>query len=181
MADTGLQFAGNGKNEERITMNHLLSVIGKQLIKKEETVSVAESVTAGSIQAALSLGKNALNFFAGGITTYNINQKVKHLKVNRQHAARVNCVSRRVASEMADHAAKLFKTQWAIAITGYAAPVPEKKVYRLFAWLAIVYKGRVVTAKKIQVSKVSPQKAQDLYKKKALQLFARCLAEYKTS
>ena len=124
--------------------------ITKYLIKKGQTLSVAESVTSGHIQAALSLADNATSFFQGGITVYNLGQKSRHLNVNPIHALACNSVSASVAGEMAVNALSLFSSDWSVAITGYAAPVPELKIEKLFAFYAIAFRNRVVATKKIQ-------------------------------
>ena len=59
---------------------------GRLLIKKKNTIAVAESVTAGNLQAVFSLAKDATAFFQGGITAYNIGQKCRHLLVEPTHA-----------------------------------------------------------------------------------------------
>lgn len=45
------------------------------LADRKETLSVAESVTAGHLQAAFSSALEATKFFQGGITAYNAGQK----------------------------------------------------------------------------------------------------------
>jgi PncC family amidohydrolase len=111
---------------------------------------VAESVTSGHIQAAFSLAENASLFFQGGITVYNLGQKSRHLKVDPIHATACNSVSSTVAEEMAINALALFSSDWSVAITGYAAPVPELKIDKLFAFYAIAFRNKVVASKKIQ-------------------------------
>jgi len=54
----------------------------------------------------------------------------------------VNCVSQRVAVEMASGAAKLFGAQLAVASTGYAEPSPQHKVKIPHAWWAICHRVR---------------------------------------
>lgn len=123
--------------------NKVINDLKELLTGNQESLSVAESVTAGFIQAALSSAENASEFFEGGITTYNLDQKVRHLHVNREHAQQVDCVSERVSQEMALNCAKLFKSTWALAITGYASPVPEGHS-KLFAHYAVSNNGKVV-------------------------------------
>ena len=77
--------------------------LGKKLLKRKQTIAVAESVTSGLLQFALSCIPDAARFFQGGITAYNIAQKFKHLRVEPLHALSVNCVSPKVAKEMALH------------------------------------------------------------------------------
>lgn len=114
------------------------------------TLAVAESVTSGHLQAALSLAENASQFFQGGITAYNLGQKSRHLKVNPIHAATCNCVSEKIAEEMAIHALSLFSSDWSIGITGYATPVPELGISELFAFYSIAFRNKIVQSKKIQ-------------------------------
>jgi nicotinamide mononucleotide (NMN) deamidase PncC len=80
---------------------NLLIRIGKYLKRKEETLAVAESVTAGLVQYAFSNVPDATQFFQGGLTAYNVAQKFKHLQVEPIHALAVNCVSQLVAEQMA--------------------------------------------------------------------------------
>lgn len=111
--------------------------IGKILLKRKETISVAESVTSGLLQFAFSSAQESSQFFQGGITAFNVAQKFSHLQVEPIHAIRVNGVSANVAEQMALGAAHLFKSHWAVAVTGYATPVPEsgRKVFCHFAFI----------------------------------------------
>ncbi|MEO5601480.1 MAG: nicotinamide-nucleotide amidohydrolase family protein [Cyclobacteriaceae bacterium] len=102
-----------------------LEILKNYLVTRNQTISVAESVTSGHLQAALSLANQATAFFHGGITAYNLGQKARHLSVNPIHALGCNCVSEKVAEEMAINVRRLFSSDWSIGITGYAAPVPE--------------------------------------------------------
>jgi PncC family amidohydrolase len=124
--------------------------IKNYLIKNGQTLSVAESVTSGHLQAALSTADDASSFFQGGITVYNVGQKSRHLNINPIHALSCNSVSAIVANEMAVNALSLFSSDWSLAITGYAAPVPELKINKLFAFYAIAFRDSVVATKRIQ-------------------------------
>lgn len=116
----------------------------KKLILRKPalTLAVAESLTAGQIQARIAAVSGASDFFLGGITAYTIDQKVKLLGVNRPHARSVDCVSQRVAVEMALGVAKLFNARVALATTGYAEPAPRKKVRTPHAWWALYHRRR---------------------------------------
>jgi nicotinamide-nucleotide amidase len=124
--------------------------IKDKLLKWGETIAVAESVTAGQLQAALSLAENARRFFQGGITVYNIGQKCRQLKVEPVHALEVNGVSEQVARQMAIHVAELFCCPFGVSITGYAAPVPEKNVRQPFAWFAVSRSGEVLCCERLE-------------------------------
>jgi nicotinamide-nucleotide amidase len=106
------------------------------------TLAVAESLTAGHLQAKIAAVAGASDYFLGGVTAYTLEQKVKLLDVSRAHARSVDCVSQRVAVEMAAGATKLFGADLAAATTGYAEPVPERKVRTPHAWWAICHRHR---------------------------------------
>lgn len=84
------------------------------------TISTGESLTGGLIASSISSVSGSSKYFQGGICCYSLNQKVEHLGVDRDHAASCNCVSERVAAEMASGAARLFGTDIALSTTGYA-------------------------------------------------------------
>jgi nicotinamide-nucleotide amidase len=130
----------------------VLEKIGHKILDKRETIAVAESVTCGLLQFALSNIPDASTFLQGGIVTYNIGQKFKHLNVEPIHALKVNCVSQKVADQMGFEVTRLFASDWGIAITGYASPNTESK-QKLFAYYAIVYKSRIKAKGKIIVAK----------------------------
>ena len=101
------------------------------------TLAVAESVTCGRLQAGIGAIPGASDFFLGGITAYNLEQKIRHLGVPRELAAPVNCVSEQVAIAMAQGARRLFGADIALATTGYAEPAPAQNIARPFAWIAL--------------------------------------------
>ncbi len=106
------------------------------------TLAVAESLTGGQVQARIAAVSGASDYFLGGVTAYTLEQKVKLLGVNRAHAKSADCVSQRVAVEMAAGAAKLFGADLAVATTGYAEPAPKKKVRTPHAWWALCHRHR---------------------------------------
>jgi nicotinamide-nucleotide amidase len=101
------------------------------------TLGVAESMTCGWIQARIGAGPGASEFFLGGITAYEINQKVRHLGVDRVLAASVNAVSPEVAEQMALGACAFFRSDLSLATTGYAEPFAEQGVQEPFAFWAL--------------------------------------------
>jgi len=132
---------------------NIVNDIKEVLTKQKETLSVAESVTAGHLQAAFSSAVEAAKFFQGGITAYNAGQKTKHLNIEPIAALEDDCVTEKVACEMALQANKMFISDYAIAITGYATKMPEKGLNDLFAFFAIAYKKDILLTKKITTNK----------------------------
>lgn len=101
------------------------------------TLAVAESLTSGRLQAQVGAISGASTFFLGGLTAYTLEQKVKLLGVDRAEAEVVNCVSARVAEQMARGACVLFGADVGVATTGYAEPAPDQGVAAPFAWWAV--------------------------------------------
>jgi len=138
---------------KRVYNAKAIDAIRDYLVEKGETISVAESVTSGHLQAALSSGEFAAKFFQGGLTAYNAGQKTKHLNIEPIYAEKVNCVAKKVAATMAIEVSKSFISDYGIGITGYATIVPECEEEGLFAWFALSYKNEVVLTKKIATEK----------------------------
>jgi len=147
----------------------LLESIAEKLIAKKSTIAVAESVTSGHLQAAFSYATNAPLFFQGGITTYNVGQQCKHLMIEPTHAIACNCVSEKIAEEMATHASSLFLSDYGIGITGYAVPMPETGTQQLFAYIAVAFKEFVILSEKLTSAPSDSVAVQLLYANKALE------------
>ena len=121
--------------------------LGKQLAEllldePRLTLAVAESLTAGHVQSRVAATSGASSYFLGGVTTYTLEQKVKHLAVNRAAARRVNCVSAEIAEQMARGVCTLFGADVGVATTGYAEPSVDDRVTMPFAWWAVAMRGK---------------------------------------
>ncbi|MCG2613554.1 CinA family protein [Terrimonas sp. NA20] len=137
-------------------------VIRKGLLGKNKTIATAESVTSGLLQYAFSTIPDASQFFQGGVTAFNLAQKTRHLQVESIHAQAVNCVSEKVAKEMAIHCCKMFISDWGIGITGYASPVPESN-NKCFAYFAIAFEGKIMVSGCLEPQNTEPTKIQEEY------------------
>ncbi|HSB94647.1 MAG TPA: nicotinamide-nucleotide amidohydrolase family protein [Flavitalea sp.] len=146
----------------------VINSIKDLMIQREETIAVAESVTTGLLQTALGSAENASQFFQGGITVYNLAQKFRHLSIEPIHAQNVNCVSDKVSVQMSLNCETLFNSQWAIAITGYASPVPEGD-NKLFAYFAVSRNGEVMEQERIESDKEPGLDTQIFYTNSVLQ------------
>lgn len=107
------------------------------LIKSQLTIAVAESLTCGLVQSKIGEISGASRFLEGGITTYNLEQKVKFLCVDEFHAKSVNCVSKTVACEMATNVSRVFGSNIGIGTTDYAESYPEMSIETPFGYYAI--------------------------------------------
>ena len=106
------------------------------------TLAVAESLTAGHAQARVAAVSGASEFFLGGLTAYSLEQKVRHLGVDRAAAKKVNCVSAEIAEQMARGVCGLFGADVGVATTGYAEPSAADGVAMPYAWWAVAMRRR---------------------------------------
>lgn len=114
----------------------LLSLLTEPTLLK---LTVAESLTSGHVQAAIGKNSGISAAFQGGITAYNLEVKVKFLGIDAPHAAEVDCVSLRVAKEMAVGVCKLFESELGLATTGYAEAQPSRGYREPTAYWAICH------------------------------------------
>ncbi len=113
----------------------------KQLMLQEPRLilAVAESVTCGRIQSKIGLISGASSFFQGGITTYNLTQKMRYLGVLKETAEAVDSVSMEVAEQMAQGVCTLFGSSLGLATTGFAETNQNRKNPLPFAWWALAH------------------------------------------
>jgi nicotinamide-nucleotide amidase len=109
------------------------------------SIAVAESLTAGNLCALIGAVSGASHYLLGGVTAYNIDQKVAILGVERAVAAPVNCVSEAVARQMVAGVRRLTGADVGIATTGYAEPWGT--IITPMAWIAVDVEGVVTTAR----------------------------------
>ncbi|PZF71279.1 CinA family protein [Taibaiella soli] len=152
-----------------------INKIKDKLIQAGQTISVAESVTSGHLQAAFSLADNAACFYQGGLTVYNLGQKAKQLGVDPIKALACNCVSEEVASVLALAVAGRFLSDYGIGITGYAASVPEKGIEALFAYYAIAFHGIIIDAGKLEAKQAEALQVQLFYTDAVLKILSERL------
>ena len=149
------------------------------IIKHHQTISIAESVTSGLLQNVFSNVKEASFFFAGGITAYNLQQKCTHLFIDPAHAVTCNCVSEKVAEQMALGVSKSFKTNWGMAITGYASPLPEIGVNELYACYAICLDQKILKRSTVKAVTEEPEEVQHFYAMSLIEDFMLLCTENK--
>jgi PncC family amidohydrolase len=158
----------NNTDKQMIYNQELINNIKAILVERSETIAVAESVTAGHLQAALSVAIEASKFFQGGITTYNLGQKARHLHIDPILGENVNCVHRKIAETMAIEVSKMFSSHIGIGITGYASKVPEGDD-ELFAYFCIVNDGEVMILEKLTAKEKHPYDVQIDYANQVIQ------------
>lgn len=141
------------------------------------TLAVAESLTCGRLQAAIGAISGASEFFVGGITAYTIEQKVRHLGVDRARAEACDAVSPAIAGQMAAGACRLFGSDLALGTTGYAEPNPARGIAHPLAYWAIAYKGTVVHGARTEGRGLQRVAMQDAVVAEALAALAELVRE----
>ena len=109
----------------------------EMLNNRNETISVAESLTAGGLANALTSASGSSSVFIGGLTAYRNEIKIEMLGVDSKLIEENTVVSEAVAIAMADGAIKKFGSTWAIATTGVAGPGPLEGHLPGEVWIAI--------------------------------------------
>jgi nicotinamide-nucleotide amidase len=111
-----------GKNDDLME-----EIIGKILIRKKKTLSVAESCTGGLLGSKITDINGSSKYFYGGVCTYTNNSKIDILKVREATLKKFGSVSEEVAIEMAVNVKKKFYSDIGISITGIAGPAGGTK------------------------------------------------------
>ena len=115
---------------------HAKSIVAL-LSERNETVAVAESVTAGGLGAAITHAPGASQVFLGGMITYSDDVKINILGIDGALIEEHSVVSEEVANAMADAVRKKFGTTWGIATTGIAGPGDYQGIPEGTVWVAI--------------------------------------------
>jgi nicotinamide-nucleotide amidase len=76
---------------------------------------------------------------------------------------------------MALHVCHFFSADYGIGITGYASPVPEQNIKKLFAFIAIAKNNRLVLSKKIYAEISEPREVQLFYTQHVIKMLISIL------
>ena len=118
-------------------IDEILNYIQRQLISQGKTLSVAESCTSGLLSSTLTRNNGSSQFFKGGLVCYWSEIKEKYLGVKHETIEKYDVVSEEVAKEMLVGCCKMFKSDYSIAITGYAGTTPNPKIPSGTIWIAL--------------------------------------------
>lgn len=124
-------FAMNGETMEE--------VVGKLLVERGATVSLAESCTGGLIAERITEVAGSSSYFIEGAVTYSNDAKIRTLDVKPETLAEFGAVSSQTAEEMAGGMRKRAGTDFALSVTGIAGPdggSDDKPVGTVFVGLA---------------------------------------------
>jgi nicotinamide-nucleotide amidase len=116
----------------------LEQVVGELLAKNKLTITTAESCTGGYLAYLITRVPGASQYFNGSLVTYSNEMKKQLLGVSPELLETVGAVSEEVVRQMAIGAARKFKANIAVAISGIAGPdggTVEKPVGTV--WIAV--------------------------------------------
>jgi PncC family amidohydrolase len=140
-----------------------LDVIKQFCFRQKITLVVAESVSSGLLQSLFSSEEEAGMFYQGGLTTYNCQQKARHLDIPQEICDPCNGVAAEVAQKMALRVCILFDSTLGLSLTGYASPIPEQNIFDLFAFGSIALDGEIIFTDKIRSEKQQPDEIREDY------------------
>lgn len=100
----------------------LASVVVEELKKKKQTITAAESLTAGLFQATLANFSGVSTIFKGGFVTYSLEEKAKMLDISQVELQEHGVVSAFAAGKMAEQARLKTQSDFGISLTGVAGP-----------------------------------------------------------
>lgn len=117
----------------------LEELVGRMLVKRKETVALAESCTGGLAGKRLTDVAGSSSYFVGGVVAYSNEVKAKVLGVDRALLEKHGAVSLEVALEMARCVRAKLSATWGLSATGVAGPgggTEDKPVGRVYIGLS---------------------------------------------
>lgn len=124
----------------------LEEVVGKELKKRKQTISTAESCTGGNVAGRLTKISGSSDYFIGSVVSYSDEVKKAILGVSKDNLEKHGAVSREVVEQMAIGVKKKLKTDYSIATSGIAGPnggTDKKPVGTI--WVAVASPTEVVS------------------------------------
>ncbi len=112
-------------------MRQIAEKIGRLLLKKGLTLSIAESCTGGLLSSKITDIPGSSKYFKMSVIAYSNESKIKLLDVPAEIIKRFGIVSSQVATIMSKNVRRLAKTDFGIGVTGICGPsggTPEKPV-----------------------------------------------------
>ena len=129
-------------------MSTVKKIISK-LIKKNISISVAESCTGGLISNTLVKNNGISKIFSFGIVCYSNEAKLKYLSISKKTLSKFGAVSSQIALEMLNNLYRREKSKITISTTGIAGPSGGEKNKPVgLVYIGIKYKNKNMIFKK---------------------------------
>ena len=100
----------------------LAKKLGEELLKRNSTISFAESCTGGLASSMLTDIPGSSEYLLGSVVSYSNEAKANVINVSEDSLKKYGAVSEQVAREMAVGVRNLFHTTLGVGITGIAGP-----------------------------------------------------------
>ena len=139
----------------------IIKKIIDKLIRKNISISIAESCTGGLIANTITKHKGVSKIFSFGIISYSNKTKSKYLSVSKNNLSKFGAVSKEVAEDMINGLYKNEKTEICISTTGIAGPNGGTKLKPV----GLVYIGIKVNKNNYIFKKIYKGKRLDIQRK----------------
>ena len=128
---------------------YLYKIIIKELLKRNITISVAESCTGGLLSSKFTSVSGISKIFNMGLITYSNNAKSNLLKISQNHLKKYGAVSHQTATLMVKNLHHLTKSKLCISTTGIAGPSGGTKAKPVgLIYFGIKYKNKTIILEK---------------------------------
>ncbi|GGG58908.1 CinA family protein [Epilithonimonas arachidiradicis] len=149
----------------------VLNAIGQKLIIDDQTVSVAEEVTAGLLQLAFAQIDNSLLFYKGGLTVVNLDDAADFLDLKDRATRTCSELIDEMVHTAAIKASAFLSSDWSIAVAGFGSP-KRGSGYKVFANYVFSFKGEIVLSNHFEIEDpVQPFEAQLTFARHILEHF----------
>ena len=137
----------------------LYKKIINKLLKKNITISVAESCTGGLLSSTLTSESGISKIFNIGLITYSNKAKINLLKISQNHLNSYGAVSHQIAALMAKNLKKISKSKLCISTTGIAGPLGGTKLKPVgLVFIGIFYQNKIIVLeRKFQGTRIQIQ------------------------
>ena len=134
-------------------------IIIKKLLKRNITISIAESCTGGLLSSKFTSVAGISKIFNMGLITYSNKSKSSLLKISQNDLKKYGAVSHQTASLMVKNLQQLTKSKLCISTTGIAGPSGGTKAKPVgLIYFGIKYKNKtIILEKKFKGSRMQIQ------------------------
>ena len=124
-------------------------IIIKELLKRNITISVAESCTGGLLSSKFTSVAGISKIFNMGLITYSNKAKSNLLKISQNHLKKYGAVSHQTATLMVKNLHHLTKSKLCISTTGIAGPSGGTRAKPIgLIYFGIKYKNKTIILEK---------------------------------
>ena len=128
---------------------YLYKIIIKELLKRNITISIAESCTGGLLSSKFTSVAGISKIFNMGLITYSNKAKSNLLKISQNHLKKYGAVSHQTATLMVKNLHHLTKSKLCISTTGIAGPSGGTKAKPVgLIYFGIKYKNKTIILEK---------------------------------